>query len=235
VDDTNIDAIDISAYFEDDDTALDFDISDFDMVDLGEEPTRYVKVKFNSRPILVRYSHAAELAKAIKLFPGEQLHCIVPGNFIFGDFIEALLVEKEAICEEMHIATLSMSQNNIDSLANLLDTGFVGKLTLIISNYFYSHERKDLMPYLLERLDVDNRLECMVLRNHTKIALMAVGELRLVLSGSGNLRSSQNVEQFVLQESQELYDFYFGWFAENRNHSIIRREDYGEYESRGKA
>ena len=217
--------LDISTYFAEDDTELEFNINDFDMVDIGESPTRYIKPKFNRVPMVVRYTHAAELAKSISLLPGEQVHGIVPGNFIFGDFIEALLVEKEVICKEMQIATLSLSQSNVDSLANLMETGFIGKLTLVISNYFYSHERSELMPYIMDKLDKGNRFDCIVLRNHTKVTLMSIGNLFLVLSGSSNLRSSQSVEQFVLQESRELYEFYREWFEENANRSIIRRED----------
>jgi len=62
------------------------------------------------------------------------------------------------------------------------------------------------------------------LRNHTKITLMEVSNIKLVMSGSANLRSSESVEQFILQESADLYTFYQDWFEMNRQHSIIDRE-----------
>jgi hypothetical protein len=124
----------------------------------------------------------------------------------------------------MHLSTLSMSQNNIDSLAGLLKAGRIKRLTIVLSNYFYSHEKHRLIKYLLETLDIDNRLELLILRNHTKICLMEISNIRLVMSGSANLRSSESVEQFVLQESAELYGFYKDWFDANIQHSIIDRE-----------
>ena len=53
---------------------------------------------------------------------------------------------------------------------------------------------------------------------------MEVSNIKLVMSGSANLRSSESVEQFVLQESADLYTFYQDWFEMNRQHSIIDRE-----------
>jgi len=208
-----------------DDTKLEFDIGDFTLsLDLEDNPNRYIKPKFHAKPIKVDYANAKTLAKQIKLFPGEQIHGIVKGDFIFGDFIEALIYEKDIIVENMYLSTLGMSQENIDSLAGMLKNGRIKKLTLILSNYFYSHEKYRLMKYLLDECDIDNKLDVLILRNHTKICLMEIANIRLVLSGSSNLRSSDCFEQFILQESQELYMFYQEWFELNRQYSIINQE-----------
>lgn len=211
----------IANYFDGDSTELDFNLSDFDMVDIDMSPERYIKPKFNKNIITVDYQNAAKLAKEVKLFAGEQIHCIVNGSFIFGDFIEALLVEKNVQCQEMYISTLGLSQENIDSLHGLLTQDYIIELNLMISNYFYSHEKHKMIPYLLGELDIDDRFQLIVCRNHTKIALMKISDFRLVLTGSSNLRSSKNIEQFVLQESKELYDYYYHFFQEHKNYSII--------------
>jgi len=217
----SFDAIDFLAG---DDTELEFDISDFSLIqDEGGNTSRYIKPKFSSKPIRVEYVNAMKLAESIKLCPGEQIHSIVPGDFIFGDFIEALLTAKKAICDIMYLSTLSMSQNNIDSLANLLENGYIKHLTIMISNYFYSHEKNGLIPYMLNSLDKGNRFDCLVCRNHTKITLMQISNINIVLSGSSNLRSSQSIEQFILQENAELYDFYKQFFSDHSAYSIINQ------------
>lgn len=224
------DGIDNSAFdFQDfligDDTELEFSMADFTLSDTVEaQKTRYIKPKFHSKPAKADYKNAKALVNEVHLHPGEQFHSIVKGDFIFGDFIEALIYEKNIIIEKMYLSTLSMSQNNIDSLAGLLDDGRIKNLTLVLSNYFYSHEKHRLIKYLLPLLDKDNRFDLLIIRNHTKIALMEVSNIRLVMSGSANLRSSESVEQFVLQESPELYTFYQEWFEMNRQHSIIDKE-----------
>jgi hypothetical protein len=58
-------------------------------------------------------------------------------------------------------------------------------------------------------------IDIIVVRNHTKLVLMEISNIRLILSGSSNLRSSNSIEQFVLQESKELYSFYEQFFKSN--------------------
>lgn len=216
---------DVADFLAADDTALEFDISDFEMVDIGLAATRYIKPRFAKKPVAVEYQYARQLAKDIKLYPGEQFHCLVGGNFVFGDLFEALLSEKNVIASSMHVSTLSLSQNNIDSFRTLLEHGWTDNLTLAVSNYFYSHERKGLIPYMLQELDIDNKFDLLVFRTHAKVVLMEIGDIRLVMTGSANLRSSRSVEQFCIQESAELYDFYRQWFDESAaNYSIIDRE-----------
>lgn len=220
-----IDDIEIADYLGADDTELEFDIADFDIADILPTDNRYIKPRFAKKPVAVQYEYARQLAKDIKLHPGEQIHCIVGGNFIFGDLFEALLSEKNVVAKSMHVSTLSLSQNNVDSFKTLLEHQWTDTLTLAISNYFYSHERKVLVPYILDELDIDNRFDLLVFRTHAKVVLMEIGNIKLVITGSANLRSSRSIEQFTIQESAELYAFYRNWFDESaENYSIINRE-----------
>lgn len=218
-------AFDFSGFLDGDSTEMEFNLGDFSLTDAPEpRRTRYIKPTFSKKPMVVDYKNAASLARSIRLAPGEQVHALVKGDFIFGDFIEALLVEKGAVAKTAFISTLSMSQNNIDSLKILLDTGAIKHLTLMISNYFYSHEKNNLIRYLLAELDHDNRLDVIVCRNHTKITLLEISNLKIIISGSSNLRSSQSIEQFTMQENAELFDFYRAFFTDHASQSIINAE-----------
>lgn len=180
--------------------------------ELGPQ-TRYMKPpKISDIPeSRLKYSSAAKLANDLELFAGCRYFVIVNGSFYYGDFIEALIVEKNLKIKELTISTLSLSQNNIDSLAGLLQTGHVDKLNLIISDYFYSAEQKGegLIPYLYEKLDIDgNRFQCAVAGIHCKTCVMETqGGHHLVMHGSANLRSSANLEQIAIEESGDTYNF----------------------------
>ena len=207
-----------------DDTELDFKLDDFAGYFEEKVESKYCKPKVYKLECKPDYKYAKQLAEDLKLYPGELVHCMVAGSFIFGDFIEALLVEKDVVCTEMLISTLSMSQNNIDSLAGLRKTGHLtGKLTIMLSNYFYSHEKFSLIPYALENLDCE-LFDMLVIRNHTKLCLMKVANIHLVITGSANLRSSNCIEQFTIHESPELYAFYKSWFESLSKYSIKRNE-----------
>jgi hypothetical protein len=170
----------------------------------------------------VKYENAEKLASEIGSVPkGFRAFCILDGRFIFGDFIEALIVKNNWNCKQLTISTLSMSQENIDSLENLLDGGYLQQLNIIVSHYFFSNERHGdgLMPYLYEKLDRTDRFQLSVASVHTKICMIETecGK-KITIHGSANLRSSSNIEQIVIENNEELFDF-----SAQVHHAIIEK------------
>lgn len=221
IDTMDIDTYSFDNYFAGDDTELEFNADDFTFEEIEDPDNKIIKPKFNKNPIKVKYDNAVSLIEKIKLYPGEQVHGIVKGDFVFGDFIEALLFRKNVECKNMYISTLSLSQNNIDSFVNSFLDKRIGNLTLMLSNYFYSHEKEGLIKYLHDEL-TPYGYDLIIRRNHTKICLMEISNIKLVLTGSANLRSSNSLEQFVLQESKGLYEFYKSWFEDNNNYTVVK-------------
>ena len=83
-----------------------------------------------------------------------------------------------------------------------------------MSAYFYSHERHSLIPYIYEQLD-NGAFQLAVARAHTKTCqILTKGGKKIVIHGSANMRSSQNIEQFTIEENKPLYDFYEAYFEE---------------------
>lgn len=193
------------------DLDFDLDLSLFDVMndDLCEE-TRYVKPKVHPmKASYVCYDNALRLAEDLPMAEGVRYDVFVGGDFIFGDFIEAFITRNNAKCSRLLITTLSLSQDNVDSLANLMQLGYVDQLDLIVSAYFYAHEIHALVPYMHQVLDVDNRFQLAVAGVHTKTTQFeTLGGKKILIHGSANLRSSGNIEQFTLEENPELYDFY---------------------------
>ncbi len=113
----------------------DLDLGNFDFMPGGSsdelEPCRYTKPRLTPvRSDQVLYKNAVDLARDLKLDFGQRIDCIVNGSFIFGDFIEAFVTTHNVKCKKMTISTLSFSQENIDSLKNLLDGNFVDELNI---------------------------------------------------------------------------------------------------------
>jgi len=187
-------------------------LSDFSGVSMrrGKSNSRYFAPP-KQREIperLLKYRFAQELAKAVKPEKGMRVFVLLDGSFVAGDFFEAWIVEHNIHVKKMTISTLSMSENNVDSLANVLNAGYVDELDLIISDYFFSHERRNLVPYLYKELDKDNRFQLAAASTHCKLCLMETHNgSKVVVHGSANLRSSSNLEHLCIEESPELFDF----------------------------
>lgn len=192
----------------------DVNLSDFDLQIGYSENTRYCKPKLYAlKSNQIIYNHAVELARDIDIRNKQRYDVVVSGNFIFGDYIEAFIKTWNVKCLKMTISTLSMSQDNIDSLENLLRGEYIDELNIIVSAYFYSHERRSLIPYMYRHLDVDNKFQLAVAGIHTKTChFKTLGGKHVVIHGSANLRSSGNIEQFTIEDNEELYTFYDDMF-----------------------
>lgn len=192
------------------DADLDFDIADFDLVDDAEN-TRILKPKMARSAVYtsVSYTYARHLADKVSLEPGSRTTVIVPGNFIFGDLLEALILDRGIDAQELIVSTLSMSQENVDSLKTIMMLRPSMRLTLILSGYFYSHEKHGLIPYLYRELDMGDRFQAAFTNTHMKVALIASAKGgRYTITGSANMRSSSSIEQFDIDEDAERYDFF---------------------------
>ncbi|MDY0013873.1 MAG: hypothetical protein RBS40_13390 [Rhodocyclaceae bacterium] len=179
--------------------------------------TDTVRIRRYPRPAphLVRYERAVDLAASLPdLDEGEALFALVSGNFIFGDLIEALLVERNWYADSLLIATLSLGLENVDSLRNLQQGNYVGDLGLVVSDFWYAHERRagGGVPYIEATLGTDPRFRFAAAGLHTKITCLRTSCGRsLVLHGSANLRSSRNLEQLMIERSEPLHDFNAAW------------------------
>ena len=198
------------------DTDLDIDpdgldLSGLDILDEApEDITRYTMPKVYKIPAdFVMYDNAEKLARELRLDKYQRSDVIISGAFIFGDFIEAYMTTWKAATDRMVISTLSLSQNNVDSLANLMEAGYIGRLDMIVSVYFWSHERYGLIPYIYRKLDKDDRFQLAVAGVHTKtVHFETRGGRKIVIHGSANLRSSGSIEQFTIEENPDLFYFY---------------------------
>ena len=222
------DALGFELPFEtDEETSLDlfdaFDIESLDgfnpdILDNDGVETRIMQPRIKT-PVPISFKFARRMAEAIQLTQGAHYYGIVSGQFIFGDLLEAIIVDGQNHIKSLDIATLSVSQDNIDSLRTIMDSGFCLRLSLIVSHYFYSHERQGLIPYIYQELDRGGRFQLSVAGSHCKIACFETFEgLKFTIHGSANLRSSSNTEQFALVEDPAFYDFNMAYINTIHDH-----------------
>lgn len=208
---------------------FDFGVSDIGLYDVGFELEGFEPLPSNveptetaiyTRPVVfapqaVCYEHAEAFARDLVIDNEHETFAIVSGNFVFGDFMEALVDLGKLSVRRMSVMTLSLNDENIDSMRNIVEWEGVERLDLVLSDYWYAHERKKggLVGYLFEQLDVDGcelhvgfasvhcKTWCVETRNGNK----------LTVEGSANLRSSRNIEQVHISPDEGLFDFVDGF------------------------
>lgn len=197
------------------DLGFDFDI-DFDAFDFEGTEEDPLETCVYTRPVVRRpqtcaWEHSIDLARNLVMDAEHETFAFVSGNFVFGDLLEALVEERKLSIRRLGIQTLSMSDENIDSLRNVVEMMPVERLDLVLSDYWYAHEshKGGLVPYLFEELDLEG-LELRVAFAGVHCKVLTVETLRgnhITMHGSANLRSSGNVEQLHISPDDGLFEF----------------------------
>jgi len=177
----------------------------------------------------VKFDNAQKLANEIDIKKDSSNFILLSGNFIFGDFIEALIIKNNWNVLELTISTLSADQNNISSLQTLLLKDYCQKLNLILSTYFFGFNKNQVYKFAQEELDLE-KTTISICDTHCKIVLLRTecGK-KIIIDGSANLPSSNNLEQIRIEENEELYDFNYIFQEE-----IIKMYNFVKKPIRGK-
>ena len=162
----------------------------------------------------IKSNNAEELATTIAMPPeGGYVECLVAGNFIFGDILRYLAIRMGGDCR-VTLATLSYSGENVGMLISAMEEGSISQLDMIVSDYFYAHERHALYRATIETMAKQIKagtFRLAVASSHAKAAAIANDRFQIVMTGSANLRSSGNAEVFMLVRDNESYAFHTGW------------------------
>lgn len=195
---------------------FEIDVKGLDAFDIDSDTTAAVETRYTKPRLtltkndIVKYDNAEDLAKKTRIGEGQRLDAVVSGNFVFGDYIGAYLTTYDIKATTMTINTLSMGADNVMMLKTLMEFGYIDRLNLIVSHYFYQHHRDTIVKLIYDELDNDdNTFQMAVCGTHMKVVTFeTLGGKHICLHGSANLRSSANIEQFTIEENKELYDFY---------------------------
>jgi len=169
-------------------------------------PTRRLTLDARANP--AAFAHLATMPAQ-----GESLHGVISGRYALYELIPALIERTQQPIAALYIATLSFNKQNAADILALLQAGHVKSLALIISYYFKSTSR-EIYDLLIPPLRAAGQ-RVLAIRNHAKLLLaeMANGQ-KFTVETSANLRSSGNIEQFVLTADGPLHDFHRGWIED---------------------
>jgi hypothetical protein len=167
------------------------------------ERRRYVRMQQQGRAV----EHIGALP-----CPGESIHGVMSGRYDLWQLVSAL-IELGGPINRLTVSTLGFSRRHSDELFAMLDAGTIAKVLFVVSHYFRSSD-VGVFEHLHSGLTCRGQ-RVAVLRCHAKLLLAETAEGRnLVIETSGNMRSSQNAEQWTLCDDPELLAFHQQWLTE---------------------
>jgi hypothetical protein len=137
---------------------------------------------------------------------GEELVLILTGGWHGWDLVEAVLELTGETVEELHVATLGFNRTQTENLGELLDSGRLGAVTMVVSDYFTKTNRDE---FAILKTTLEKRGQHVATgRNHAKLMLFRFADSVLACHGSLNLRRCNSFEQIAITTDRKLYDFF---------------------------
>jgi len=173
------------------------------------------RVGFLARTSKRRLASLAAAADVLTCIPvaGETLHAIMTGYYDLMHLLILLLEKAGSSCQRLRIATLSLSRQNVQEMATLLDAGKVERLDLLCNGFFQRNNMDVFAELLLEFSKRGQKVAAAP--SHCKIVAVALADgRRFLLEGSANLRTNRSQEQFALTCDSALHDWYALWLDE---------------------
>lgn len=197
------------------------DLSAFNPADFKGEPEEDDPMEdaIWTRPVVrhpkeVCYEHAQDFAQALTIDNETETFAYVAGGFVFGDFLEALVEDRRLTVRRLGMQMLSLNDENIDSLRNVVEMCGTERLDLCLSGYWYSTElhKGGVVGYLFDQLDLEGlELHVAIAELHCKVVTIETwAGNRLTMHGSANLRSSNSIEQLHISPDPALWEFCQG-------------------------
>lgn len=142
----------------------------------------------------------------------ESYHIISNGSFDYFNFCPIIIDYLHSYTEQFFGSTWTMSRYNVNDLLSLIDTGKIGRISMMTGIYFKRRESAvyaTLLEGLQERHQRFLCFEC-----HAKIMLFNHKNTYIVIEGSANFTANPRLEQNVITHSKALWEFHANWMNE---------------------
>lgn len=116
------------------------------------------------------------------------------------------IIKNVGIIQELTITTYSINRRIIDALLRYLDAEKILNVSLLVSDSL-RYRLPKVCDYLHSLVSNRPRIFVSYGWNHSKIALARTDAGHYILEGSGNFSENAQFEQYVMLNSQRIYEF----------------------------
>lgn len=192
------------------------DASDEDELETARMPdARILKRESKAKAIAaLKKEKAKDILTALPA-EGESWHIISNGSFDYFNFCPIIIDYLHGYTEQFFGSTWTMSRGNVLELLELIDSGKIGRISMMTGIYF---KRRESAVYatLLEGLQ-ERHQRFLCFENHAKIMLFNHKNTYIVMEGSANFTANPRLEQNVITQSKALWEFHWQWINEMFN------------------
>lgn len=194
------------------DAATDFDFLDqcnLETLDNLQEPRLHRRKPKQRRNLLAVKKEKLEEFFTRLPEPGESIHMVSNGSFDYWNFCPTVIDLMRTPAAEFYGSTWTLNRANCVEMFELFDAGKIQKITMLTGIYLKRRETAIYTPMAEGLIQRKQRLLCF--ENHAKIMLISNGKEFIVIEGSANFTANPRLEQNVISNDQDLYQFHRDW------------------------
>ena len=153
-----------------------------------------------------------------ELKQGVQYRIVTENSFNAVVILDA--IDKLYDIDEVIIAVYRM---NINAVNRIKEWAEKIPCTVLLSSFFRENKKYEQWTREIELFAKSNKMKLAFAWSHAKIFLAKTkcGK-HIVFEGSGNLSDNARIEQYILEDNRQIYDFHKSWINE-----IINDENKG--------
>lgn len=144
----------------------------------------------------------------------EQIRIITQKRFNAFALV-SWIIENLPNIDEIILTTYRIDEFTLRGIEDILNKRKLNKLTIVLSAFFTSTKIKEPFAEKLKELAKNNeKVKAIFCHNHTKIMGVKSDLGCYVIEGSGNLTGNARIEQYIIEESEEIFNFHKSWINE---------------------
>lgn len=146
--------------------------------------------------------------------PGEQWRIITEKAFnAFALIMHVLQTRK---IKELYLAVYRINEPTVRTIIDKIKDGNIQKATFVISSFFNQTKKPERWAIMLKDFaDASPKCRHVYTHNHAKIVAIRTSDNDyFVFEGSGNMSDNARIEQYIYENSKEMFEFHKKWMTQ---------------------
>lgn len=172
------------------------------------------KEKLKQIRTVSRDDNFANVINSVGGFPkeNEMIAIKTNGTSDCGSIFSYAINTNEVI-DEMYLATWTISKENIKRLRNAIESGKLLKLIMVFSSTLKA-ANPALYANLMSNLKEFSNVQLKEINSHAKTFSIKIKDDYITVSGSANWSENPRIENFLIVNSEVLYNHHSDWMGE---------------------
>ena len=174
-----------------------------------------------------QYNRVSSIDELLGKLPekNEQIRIITQKSF--NAFAILLYIAEKVNIEELILGVFRIDKNSVTGIKELYESMNIKQITIILSSFFIQTKKPERSAQMLiEFAKGKENIKIVFCWNHTKIMGVKTNDDRYyIIEGSGNMTDNAKIEQYLFEQSKEMFYFHKSWMEEllkmSSNNEII--------------